>query len=195
MMAPAATAALATARRLLFTTAGRLLLTTGGLLFASAGCVAAAAATAVMVSAAVAPSTKAATTTTIAATATTTTAMAKGVRLRFETDENDGHRRQSQHHFQCIALHQITSKHMDKKWNVQPLLKLRDGRPTRTGDRASSAAMSRSSVCWTLGASRWLAAKQLRSPTVANVLEPATTTVDGSSCSISERISWVSARC
>jgi hypothetical protein len=65
---------------------------------------------------------KAATTTAIAATATAT-AMAKGVRLRFETDENDGHRRQSQHHFQCIALHQITSKHMDKKWNVQPLLK------------------------------------------------------------------------
>jgi hypothetical protein len=81
--------------------------------------------------------TMATTTATIAAiaatiAATATAAMAKGVRLRFETDENDGHSRQSQCHFQYIALHQITSKHMDKKWNVQPLLKLRDGRPTTT---------------------------------------------------------------
>ena len=42
-------------------------------------------------------------------------AVAEGVRLRFETDQNDGHCRQSQYHLQYIALHQNTSKHMDKK--------------------------------------------------------------------------------
>ena len=42
-------------------------------------------------------------------------AVAEGVRLRFETDQNDGHGRQSQYQLQYIALHQNTSKHMDKK--------------------------------------------------------------------------------
>ena len=39
----------------------------------------------------------------------------EGVGLRFETDQNDGHCRQSQYQLQYIALHQNTSKHMDKK--------------------------------------------------------------------------------
>jgi hypothetical protein len=141
-MMPAAATAVATTGRLLFTTARRLLFATAGRrLFASARCVAAATTAVVTMEQA----TMAATTATVAATTTAiattaTTAMAKGVCLRFETDENDGHSRQSQCHFQYIALHQNTSKHMDKKWNDQPLLTLRDGRPTRTGDRASSGS-------------------------------------------------------
>jgi hypothetical protein len=42
-------------------------------------------------------------------------AVTEGVRLRFENDQNDGHGHQSQYHLQYIALHQNTSKHMDKK--------------------------------------------------------------------------------
>jgi hypothetical protein len=118
-MVMSAAAALATAGRLLFATAGLrlfLLLFAAAilLLFTSARCVAAAT-TVTMEQAAVA--------TTAAATATTEeTAMAaaaavatEGVRLRFETDQNDGHCRQSQYQLQYIALHQNTSKHMDKK--------------------------------------------------------------------------------
>ncbi len=56
---------------------------------------------------------------TVAAAAT----MTEGVRLRFETDQNGGHSRQSQHHFKCIALHQNTSKHMKKKVvTIKPFL-------------------------------------------------------------------------
>jgi len=52
-----------------------------------------------------------------AATIAAAAAMTKGIGLRLETDQNDGHGRQSQHQLNNIALHQITSETRGQKWN------------------------------------------------------------------------------
>src|SRR5436305_743794 len=59
--------------------------------------------------------TAAATTTAIAAAA----AMAPSIGLGLETNQGDGHDRQTQHQLKNIALHLITSETRGQKWNEQ----------------------------------------------------------------------------
>ena len=134
-------AALATAGRLLFTaarglffanyfflgfaTAGRLLFaarrfaaaTTAAVQAAEQATVAAVAAVAAMTTVATAAeqAAEAATAAAVAATVAAAATVTEGIRLRFETDQDQGDSRESQHHLQCIALHQNSSKHMKKK--------------------------------------------------------------------------------
>ena len=150
---------LTTAARLLFATTRLLFFATAArLLFASARRVTAATTMTVEQAAvtAVAAAATAAEQAAVAAAATPAAVAAEGVCLRFETDQNDGHGRQSQSQLQYIALHQNTSKHMKKIGPIDRCCNCAMDDQRGPAIVLAMAALSRSSVCWTFGALRQL---------------------------------------